>query len=190
VALTVPWVTRERRSRRALIGVPITLLGLGLLIWKPGQAFSGETALLGGSSALFFAVSVFGAKQAARAWSPLAVTALHGAVSVLTLLLMFGRDALPPLQAPVLWVVAGGVLCGILGNILFNTGLRRVPTAAASALMYLEPLTATLSGWAFLHEALPLWGLLGGALILAVGVWVATEPRTPDSLLPSFSGTS
>ena len=190
VALTAPWVIGERRSARALIGAPLTSLGLALLIWKPGEGFSGWTAVLGGSSAIFFAISVFGAKQAARAWSPLGVTSVHAAVSVSTLLLFFGREALPPLAVPALWVFAGGVLGGLVGNILFNTGLRRIPTAAAGALTYLEPLTATLTGWVFLGEALGTWALLGGVLVLAVGVWVATEPRTLDSLLPSISGSS
>jgi drug/metabolite transporter (DMT)-like permease len=190
VALTAPWVTGERRSTRALLGAPLTSLGLALLIWKPGEDFSVWTAVLGGSSAIFFAITVFSAKEAARAWSPLGVTSVHSAVSVGTLLLLFGREGLPPLAVPALWVFAGGVLCGLAGNILFNMGLRRIPTAAAGALTYLEPLTATLTGWVFLGEALGTWGLLGGVLVLAVGVWVATEPRSSDSLLPSMSGSS
>lgn len=190
VALSAPWVAREQRSPRALVGAPLTSLGLALLIWKPGAEFSGSTALLGAASALFFAVTVFCAKEAARAWSPLGVTSVHGAVAVVTLLLCFGRDALPPLEPSALWVVAGGVLCGLTGNILFNTGLRRIPTAATGALTYMEPLTATLVGWLFFHEALGSLGLLGGALVLGLGIWVATEPRTSDSPLPSISGTS
>jgi len=56
--------------------------------------------------------------------------------------------------------------------------------------VYLEPLTATLTGWVFLGEALGTWGLLGGVLVLAVRDWVATDPRASDSLLPSISGSS
>ena len=190
VALTATWVLGERRSLRALIGAPLTLLGLALLIWKPGEDFSGWTAVLGGASALFFAITIFCAKEAARAWSPLGVTSVHAAVSALTLLLLFRQSALPPLELPILWVVAGGLISGILGNILFNRGLRRIPTAATSALTYLEPLTATVLGWIFFRESLGPWGLFGGALVLAVGVWVAMEPRTLDSPSPSISGTS
>jgi drug/metabolite transporter (DMT)-like permease len=190
VALAAPWVMRERRSVRALIGTPLTLGGLALLIWRPGADFSLGTALLGSASAVFFAATVFSAKTAARAWSPLAVTSVHSAVSVATLLLLFGPSALPPLQVSALWVVLGGLSAGILGNILFNTGLRRIPTTAASALTYLEPLTASVLGWVFLHESLGPWALLGGLLVLAVGVWVAAEPRQPvDSPLPPISGT-
>jgi drug/metabolite transporter (DMT)-like permease len=190
VALTAPWVMREPRSVRAFIGTPLTLGGLGMLIWRPGEDFSGWTALLGAASAIFFAAAVFGAKTAARAWSPLAVTSVHSAVGVATLLLLSGSSALPPLEVTTLWVVVGGVFSGLLGNILFNTGLRRIPTTAASALTYLEPLTASLLGWVFFQEALGPWALVGAALVLAVGVWVAAEPRRrADSLLPSISGT-
>jgi drug/metabolite transporter (DMT)-like permease len=190
VALAAPWVAGEARSARALIGAPLTTLGLTLLVWKPGADFSGWTALLGGASAVFYAVTVFCAKEAARAWSPLGVTSVHSAISVVALLLFFGRGALPPLEPTALWIVAGGVLCALSGNILFNTGLRRIPAASTGALTYMEPLTATLVGWIFFHEALGPLGLLGGTLVLAMGVWVATEPRTSDSPLPSISGTS
>jgi drug/metabolite transporter (DMT)-like permease len=89
-----------------------------------------------------------------------------------------------------LWVVVGGLFSGLLGNILFNTGLRRIPTTAASALTYLEPLTASLLGWVFFQEALGPWALVGAALVLGVGVWVAAEPRrSVDSPLPAISGT-
>lgn len=189
VALTAPWVIRERRSLRALIGAPLTSLGLGMLIWKPGEDFSGWTAVLGGASALFFAATVFCAKEAARAWSPIAVTSVHSAVGALTLLILFRGSALPPIEMPVLWVLAGGVVSGLIGNILFNQGMRHIPTSTTGALTYLEPLTATVLGWLVFHEALGLWGFLGGILVLAVGVWVAREPRTLGSPLPSISGT-
>ena len=158
-----------------------------MLIWKPGEDFSGWTALLGGASAIFFAICVFCAKEAARAWSPIAVTCVHSAVGALTLLILFRGSALPPIGLPVLWVLAGGLVSGLIANILFNQGMRHIPTSATGALTYLEPLTATVLGWLVFHEALGPWGLFGGILVLAIGVWVATEPRTLNSPLPSIS---
>ncbi len=191
VTLTAPWVAREPRSLRALLGAPLTLGGLGLLIWRPGEPLTLWTAVLGGASAFFYAAVIFAAKEAARAWSPLQVTSLHSVLSVLLLLLVFGREALPSASiGPVLLVLSGGLVCGVLGSLLFNAGLRCIPTSAASALTYLEPLTAALVGWIFFHEALSPWGLLGGALVLATGVWIAAERRSSHSLLTSISGTS
>lgn len=191
LALVVPWVLKERRSPRALVGIPVTLVGLALLIGAPQGGVSGMTALLGAGSALFFATITLGSKVATRAYSPLAVTALHAPISVAALLLVFGGSALPPaLDANVLRVLAGGVLCGVVGTSLFNAGLSRVPTAAAGALTYLEPLTASLLGWALFHEALGPWGLAGGLLVLCTGAWVAAEPRAPEEPVPATSGAS
>lgn len=185
LALSAPWVLRERPSTRALIGVPITLFGLALLLLRPDSGFSGLTAALGAASAVFYALMVLGSKGAARAYSPFAVTALHAPISMAALLLCFGAEALPPaLDGDVLRVLLGGAVCGLAGNILFNTGLRQVPTAAAGALTYLEPLTASVMGLAFFEESLTPAGLAGGVLVLVAGAWVAAERRAPTGGLP------
>jgi len=190
LALSAPWVLAERPSSRALVGMPITLLGLALLIIQPGTPFSGMTAAMGAGSALFYAAIVLGSKEAARAYSPFAVTSLHAPISVAALLLYFGGEALPPaLDGATLRVLVGGVGCGLIGSILFNAGLRHVPTAAAGALTYLEPLTASGVGWAFFGEALTPAGVAGGMLVLVTGVWVAAERRAPARLLAESSAT-
>jgi drug/metabolite transporter (DMT)-like permease len=188
LALSAPWVLGEQSSTRALLGVPLTLAGLAMLIIQPDTAFSGVTAALGAASAIFYAVIVLAAKEAARAYSPLAVTSLHAPISVAALLLYFGAEALPPaVDAGTLRVLVGGVFCGIGGNILFNAGLRRVPTAAAGALTYLEPLTASVVGWVFFAEGLTRLGIAGGVLVLVAGAWVAAEPRAPAQVLPELA---
>ncbi|WP_306818669.1 DMT family transporter [Archangium lipolyticum] len=181
VALAAPWVLRERRSTRALLGAPLTLVGLALLLGTPqGGVADSWTAILGGASAIFYMANVLAAKEASRSYSPLAITALHAPLSALSLLLVFGREALPTaLDSRLLLVIAGGILCSLVGNSLFNAGLRRIPTAAASALTYLEPLTAALLGQLVFGESIGALGLLGGLIVLASGVWVASEPRVP-----------
>ncbi|WP_187345146.1 DMT family transporter [Cystobacter ferrugineus] len=181
IALAAPWVLRERRSPRALLGAPLTLLGLALLLGTPqGGLSDSRTALLGGASALFFAANVLSIKEASRAFSPLAINSLHAPLSALVLLLIFGREALPPsLDGRLLWVGGGAILCGIVGNSVFSAGLKGVPAAAGSALTYLEPLTAALVGWGVFAEPLGPSGLLGGLLVLGTGVWVARAPRAP-----------
>jgi drug/metabolite transporter (DMT)-like permease len=189
LALSAPWVLREPLSLRALAATPVTLAGLGLLIGVPGGGgFAGRTALLGGASALFYAANVLCVKEASRAYSPLAITALHAPLSAAVLLLWFGADALPPAwDGAVLRVLVGGVVCGLVANSVFNVGLRHVPTAAAGALTYLEPLTASLVGWAVFSEGLTPVGVVGGALVLAAGAWVASERRAPAPLAPAES---
>ncbi|WP_171443015.1 DMT family transporter [Myxococcus xanthus] len=185
LALLAPWVLGEERSTRALLGGPVTLVGLALLIGRPDGDFSGLTALMGAGSACFYAIIVLAAKQAARAYSPMAVTSLHAPISAGVLLLCFGDRILPPtVDGGTLLVLVGGIVCGLIGNILFHTGLRQVPTAAAAALTYLEPLTASLVGWAFFSETLTPVALGGGLLVLVAGAWVAAERRAPLQAVP------
>jgi drug/metabolite transporter (DMT)-like permease len=192
LALSAPWVLGEQSSTRALVGGPLTLAGLALLILQPGTRFPMLTAALGAASALFYAAIVLGSKEAARVYSPLAVTSLHAPISVAALLVYFGAEALPPapVDAATLRVLVGGVVCGLGGNILFNAGLRRVPTAAAGALTYLEPLTASVVGWAFFAESLTPLGVAGGVLVLMAGAWVAAERRAPARALPEAEASA
>lgn len=186
IALVAPWVLAERRSLRAMVAAPVTLMGLMLLIGRPdGGGGAQMTAALGAGSALFFAAIILGTKAATRSYSPLAVASLHAPVSALVLLLIAGTDALPPaLDGATLQVLAGGVVCGLTGTGLFNAGLRHVPTAAAGALTYLEPLTASVVGWAVFSESLTPVGVVGGLMVLCAGVWVASERRAPGSSAP------
>ncbi|MBM7117772.1 EamA family transporter [Archangium primigenium] len=179
IALAAPVLIGERRSMRAVVGAPLTLAGLALLLGAaPGGFSDPRTALLGGASALFFMANVLAIKEAGRAFSPLAISALHAPLSAGVLLLAFGHDVLPPaLDARVLWVGGGALLCGLVGNSVFTAGLRQVPAASAAALTYLEPLTAALVGWLVFGERLGAPGLLGGVLVLVAGVWVASEAR-------------
>ncbi len=191
IALAAPWVLRERRSTRALLGAPLTLVGLALILGTPqGGLADPWTALLGGGSAFFFMANVLASKEAARAFSPLAINSLHSIPSALLLLLFFGRGALPPaLDSSALQVAAGTLLCGIAGNSLFYSGLRHVPTATAGALTYLEPLTAALVGVLVFGEALGPLGLLGGVVVLVSGAWVASESRAPAQPVAAPTGT-
>ncbi|PTL82659.1 EamA family transporter [Vitiosangium sp. GDMCC 1.1324] len=191
IALAAPWVLRERRSTRALLAAPLTLAGLALLLGTPRGGFSDPwTALLGGGSALFYMANVLASKEASRAYSPLAVSALHAPIAALALLLVFGRGALPPtLDSHVLLAAAGCVLCGLFANMLFLAGLRGIPTTAAGALTYLEPLTAALVGQLVFGEALGPLGVLGGLAVLLTGVWVASEPRAGAQPVPAPTST-
>lgn len=177
VALLAPLLLGERRSPRALLAAPVSLAGLALVIYQPGSGFPLITALLGTGSAVFYAANVLASKEAARAYSPIEVTALHAIVSAAVLLLLFRTEAIPAAPpAQLAWVLAGTLLCGLFANTLFVTGLKRVPSAAAGALTYLEPLTAAVVGVAVFLEPIGPWGVLGGVAVLVAGAWVAMQP--------------
>ncbi len=175
VALAAPWLG-DGRSPRALRAAPLSLLGLGLLVWRPGGEAPAATAALGAGSAVFYAAVVFAARRAGRVWPPAAVTALHAVISAAVLLLIFGGEALPPPGPGTLRVAAGALVCGIAASLLFYGGLSRVSAPVAGALTYLEPLSAACVGALAFGERLGGTALWGAAVILACGVWVALEP--------------
>jgi drug/metabolite transporter (DMT)-like permease len=181
VTLAAPWVTGERASRRARLAAPISLLGLGLLVWQPGAGAPIVTAALGAGSAVFYAVIVFAARRAGRAFRPVEVMTWHAVVSAALLLAWYGPAALPPASTGTLLVVGGALVCGVLGSLLFYRGVGLVPAPVVGALTYLEPLTAALVGWAAFGEALGGRAMLGAALVLAGGVAVALEPAPPGA---------
>ena len=175
VTLAAPLVLGEHRSRRALPAALLSLLGIGLLVWRPGEQVSLVTAGLGAASAAFYALFVFASHRAGRSFPALAVVALHALVSAGILLLIFGADAIPAAGPGTLRVALGSLVCGVLATALFFRGVRLIPATVTGALSYLEPLTAALVGWLAFGEALNLAGLAGVVLVLASGVAVATE---------------
>ncbi len=186
VALLAPWVLGEPRSKRVLIAGPMVLLGLALVVRPASGILSSSTLItagLGSASALFFAATILSAKRAGRAFAPLAVTSLHSPISVLVLVLVSGGEAVPTTLSPqVLTAAAGGAVCGLFANTLFNMGLRHIRAQAASVLIYLEPISAAVLGVLVFGESIGWLGLVGGALAVAAGVWVALEPdRTPGT---------
>jgi drug/metabolite transporter (DMT)-like permease len=182
VTLAGPLLLGEPGSRRARLAAPASLLGLALLVWRPGEGGVLVTAALGATSAVFYAVFVFAARGAGRAFSPPALVSLHALVSGGVLLLLFGGAAIPAPGPGALHAVIGSVVCGSLGTMLFFKGVTMVPSAVTGAIAYLEPLTAALLGWVVFGEAVDAMGLAGAALMLASGVAMATEPeRRPEA---------
>ena len=177
VCFGAPLFLHERWSARALIATPIVLGALWLVV-SGGTAHElpWVTAALGAGSAFFYAANVLCSKAAAESFAPFEVVALHGPVAALCLLAVFRGGALPhQLDAGLAGVVLGGALCGLGATVFFNLGLRRVSSPIAGVVTYLEPLTAAGVGVLFFGEALGVWRVVGAAVVLAAGAWVALE---------------
>lgn len=181
VAWFAPRLLGEKRSDRAVIAAPLSLGALAVVLYRPGTEFPLITALLGGGSAVFYAANVICSKVAARAYSAVEVTALHAVISAAALALVFPTQVLPLNDAPqsVLLVAAGTVVCGLLANTLFVTGLHRTSSSIAGALTYLEPLMAATLGMLVFGEPLGPLGVLGAIVVIGAGAWVALERHPP-----------
>jgi drug/metabolite transporter (DMT)-like permease len=175
IALAAPFIPGERASRRAMVAAPLSLLGLRLVM-GPWHDAPLETALLGAGSAVFGASSLFAVKRAGRSFSPLAVCSLHAAVSVAALLAVFGGAAIPPLGAGVAGLAAATLVLGIGASMIFVHAVKAVSASTASTITYVEPITAVVMGWLVAGERLGPGALVGAAVVIGGGVWVALEP--------------
>jgi drug/metabolite transporter (DMT)-like permease len=185
VALSAPLVLKEPTSRRALLASPIALIGLALVLSPSGASASSlDTALLGGGSAIFYAVVVLGSRRAARSFSPGAVMSLHSVISVCALLLCFGREVIPTQVNAELGIVLFGCLVnGLIAGLLFNLSLERIEAQLVGLFTYLEPLNAAVLGVLVLGEPFGLLSIAGLGLVLLAGAWAATDPRPAPATL-------
>jgi drug/metabolite transporter (DMT)-like permease len=76
------------------------------------------------------------------------------------------------------WLCLGylGILSSGVGYLLWNAGVEEIGPSATSAFLYLEPLTALMSGRLALGEGIAPTAVLGGAMILA-GVYRVNSGR-------------
>ncbi|MHB1846332.1 MAG: DMT family transporter [Deltaproteobacteria bacterium] len=162
----------ERLSGRVLPAAALGLVGLALLL-GPSRGGPGvlTAALLGGGSAVFYAALFPVGKLLTREFSPLEVQSYHAYVT--SALLFFLAPSVPVGARSLGLVVAGALLCAVFAGALFYEGLGRVSAGHAAVLTYLEPLTATSVGSLRFGEPLARTGLLGAALVVGSGAFVA-----------------
>lgn len=190
VALAAPALLGDRGSPRALWASPVVLLGLGLAL-NQGSAITGwgTTAALGAGSAVFYAAVVLGSRRAARTFSPVAVMALHAAISALLLAVVFGREVLPTVaDRPLAIVLFGCLVNGLLAAWLFNLSLQRIEAQLVGLFTYLEPLTAAVLGVLVLDDPFGFASAAGLLLVVTAGGWAASAPpqriAEPDIAAP------
>jgi drug/metabolite transporter (DMT)-like permease len=189
VALAAPFIPGERASRRAMIAAPLSLLGLLLVLGPPRDAPL-VTALLGWGSAFFGAGCLFTLRRASRSFSPLAIASLHAVVSALLVLGFFGRSAIPPLGAGTLRVALAGLFLGTCATMIFVQAVKRVAAPVAATITYVEPVTASAVGYFLLGEQLGGLAILGAAVVIGAGVWVALDPGAALAPLPERQASS
>jgi len=182
-----PLVLGERLTRREAVGAALTVLGAAVIVVNgiPGVSVAivphwrGDILLvLSGLS--YVAYSLFGRDVLAR----------HPAVPVTAWSILWGTAAMVPFAAaewlagdrPV-WtrtaILAGlylGLIITALGYLLWNWALERMEAPRLAIFVNIQPLVGALLGVLLLHEALTVYTVAGGLLIL-LGVHVAVLAR-------------
>jgi drug/metabolite transporter (DMT)-like permease len=79
--------------------------------------------------------------------------------------------------SPLMWlvIVAYGLVGGLLANLLYFEGAKKVPTIDAGIIMLLEPVSAAILAAIFLRQPITLSIAIGGALILFANYMVIAK---------------
>jgi drug/metabolite transporter (DMT)-like permease len=176
----------ERMTRRQVGGAALGLAGVIALIsggrlrfWQSMEGSLGDVIVLG-AVALWALYSVLGRRAMERS-SALSASAFSALLGLPALLLAavwemrisdFAFDA--KLILPLLYI---GVAPGVIGFLAWNAGVQRLGASGAMVFYNTLPLYGALLGHVLLGEPLGMSHLIGGALIVAGGMWAARRGR-------------
>lgn len=188
-AAAFAWFAFKERPRTAVyVGGAVALAGAVTLAVARARAGAGpagtpEEGLLGDalgfSSALGYAaylliVRHLGGRVSTGAVMLIATTA--AAVYALVLCLVVGETLIPRTLQGWLVLVGLGVVVQACAQGLIAYGVARLPIAASTIMLWMQPATAAIWSWILFGEALGPLALFGAALILA-GVFVVQRAR-------------
>ena len=167
---------------RQFIGIITGLTGI-LLIVGPVAVFGGRGSLLGIAAMLLTALSfacgtVYGRHIASTNPAALACgQQACGAIIAAIISLLFEPRA-EWSQPATVWLLLAivGVICSALPTALYLRLLARAPSVPAALVAYLQPVWATLLGWAVLGEQVRAVALLGTGIVV-VGIVVTTRKQ-------------
>jgi drug/metabolite transporter, DME family len=183
VALSAPYLLRERRKPGTLLAVALGLLGLATLL-APWQVASQSApagllrgALMGVGSALFYAIGLLLTKRLSASFGGAELLVYHMPSALLLLALFVPQGGWYASTPALSWLLLGAIGPGALAGLVFMRCLLLVPAARAAVLTFVEPLTAIAIAALAWGEPLGLRALVGGAAILAAGYLVVREER-------------
>jgi drug/metabolite transporter (DMT)-like permease len=196
IAVWAALLLSERFSSRTAAGLAIGLAGSLLVAGlgsSHGASIAGLLFLLG--TGLAFSWYTVSSKGFLTFCSPLELTAaisMLGAVWALSPMLVeiAAGDGLNG-AGPRSWlmVVYLGVGNSVVGYALWNRALHGLPAAAVGTSLYAQPLLGAGLSWLLLRDALPATFLPGAVLVL-VGVYVATGARSRQTIRAPSQSTS
>jgi drug/metabolite transporter (DMT)-like permease len=167
---------------RQFVGIITGLTGI-LLIVGPVAVFGGSASLLGIAAMLLAALSyacgtVYGRHIAPSNPAALACgqQACGAAIAALISVLLEPQAAWSQPGTVWLLLVIVGVICSAVPTALYLRLLARAPSVPAALVAYLQPVWATLLGWAVLGEQVRAIALLGTGIVVIGIVFTTRKP--------------
>ncbi len=169
----------ERPTRRGILGVGLSILGVGIVFY---EGFGAQGTSLIGDLLVLVAAVAFGTYTVLS----MPVLERHSPLAVATYSLLFGGLLLLLLSIPYLGALEwGGVGAGAWSAVAFSavfatafafsawqTGISRIGANRVLVYQYLITITGVASGIVFFAEVLGFEKVLGGAIVL-LGVYLA-----------------
>lgn len=179
IALAAPYIDRVRTPGARPAAV-IALCGLVVILepWSEAAPGALKGTLLGVSSAVCYAGNMFTVRRLAeRIGAPRAMSYHSLIVAALAApLLVLYADIISTADLALLSV--GAATIGAGSGMIFALGLIRVGSARAAVLTFAEPIVAIAVGVLAWHEPMRPLALVGGAMVLGAGIYVARNAAT------------
>lgn len=171
VALSSPLLLGEKLERRTVAATALAFGGICVMLYQPQSLHASDVLGIGYGliAACFYAyVTIAGRWLADVPPARLVLTQCVTATLVLVpaVLLSAGAAVLAVPGGAVLMLVVIGVVHTALALFLYFDGLRTVKVQHVGVLAYLDPVSAMLFAYLFLHEVPSPASLVGGALVL------------------------
>lgn len=182
IAVLAPVTLGERFERRTPFALALALAGIALIVAPQGVGLGGRHILgvaFAAVTAVSYALLVLVGKKVVEDLSARVVAFYQSVVAVIVLLPLVVGRALPSSSGVWTMLVVLGVVHTAIAGVLYLSGLRSVKAQDAGILAYFEPLSAAIYGMIFLGEALTVYVVAGGALIVVAGRLVI-RARPPE----------
>ncbi len=169
----------ERFSRKLLFGFVLAMVGMAMILFEGHRfqlRFRGDLLALMG--AITFAIYSALLKRTPQGYHYIEITRKSFFYGLLLMLLWRIWDGTPlhqiPLQHTVVWsnLLYLGLLSSGLAFLLYQQGIERIGSIAASNYIYLVPLMTAITGVLVLDEIITPTMIAAGGLIL-IGLYIA-----------------
>lgn len=181
VALLSPFVTGERTTRRAWIGITLSFVGAAVIAGMDFRlnhaALRGDAlALAGGVSAAMYLLLGRHLRERLSLVGYCVVTYAM-ATAVLWAIVAVARVPMTGFPVNTWGAIAGmAVIAQIGGHTLYNWSLKHLSTGAVAVALLGEPIGGSLLAWRFFGEMPPPVSI-GGAVLVLLGIYLAAMPQ-------------
>jgi drug/metabolite transporter (DMT)-like permease len=173
---------RERASKQRIFGIALSMVGVAIVFLGDAKQDAGSNALLG-NTLMFLTVVCWGiytalAKRVADR-DPLVVTAGItglGAWMLLPFAIYESVGTTAPSVEVGAWlrIIYLGAIASGVAYVFYSRALRHMEASQAGVFTNLIPIVGVIAGLVALNEALSVWAILGGLVVL-VGVWLTSR---------------